>query len=86
MKVPNIYVGISSSQIDLAPYFVNGENLSYTCSIADETIANVSVNKSVITVTGVKAGFTTLTVKTNDGKEQTVTVTVRDSANDNGWM
>lgn len=86
MKVPNIYVGISSSQIDLAPYFVNGENLSYTCSIADEAIANVSVNKSVITVTGVKAGFTTLTVKTNDGKEQTVTVTVRDSANDNGWM
>lgn len=86
MKVPNIYVGISSSQIDLAPYFINGENLSYTCSIADETIANVSVNKSVITVTGVKVGFTTLTVKTNDGKEQTVTVTVRDGANDNGWM
>lgn len=86
MKVPNIYVGISSSQIDLAPYFINGENLSYTCSIADETIANVSVNKSVITVTGVKSGFTTLTVKTNDGKEQTVTVTVRDGANDNGWM
>lgn len=86
MKVPNIYVGISSSQIDLAPYFINGENLSYTCSIADETIANVSVNKSVITVTGVKAGFTTLTVKTSDGKEQTVTVTVRDDANDNGWM
>lgn len=86
MKVPNIYVGKSSSQIDLAPYFINGENLSYTCSIADETIANVSVNKSVITVTGVKAGFTTLTVKTNDGKEQTVTVTVRDGANDNGWM
>lgn len=86
MKVPNIYVGISSSQIDLAPYFINGENLSYTCSIADETIANVSVNKSVITVTGVKVGFTTLTVKTSDGKEQTVTVTVRDGANDNGWM
>lgn len=86
MKVPNIYVGISSSQIDLAPYFINGENLSYTCSIADETIANVSVNKSVITVTGVKVGFTTLTVKTSDGKEQTVTVTVRDDANDNGWM
>lgn len=86
MKVPNIYVGISSSQIDLAPYFINGENLSYTCSIADETIANVSVNKSVITVTGVKSGFTTLTVKTSDGKEQTVTVTVRDGANDNGWM
>lgn len=86
MKVPNIYVGISSSKIDLAPYFINGENLSYTCSIADETIANVSVNKSVITVTGVKVGFTTLTVKTSDGKEQTVTVTVRDGANDNGWM
>ena len=86
MKVPNIYVGISSSQIDLAPYFINGENLSYTCSIADETIANVSVNKSVITVTGVKVGFTTLTVKTSDGKEQTVTVIVRDGANDNGWM
>lgn len=85
MKVPNVYVAEGkTSVLDLSGYFKG--NLTYQCSIADVSVATVSVEGSMMTVTGVKTGFTALTVKTSDGKEQTVTVTVRNSANDNGWM
>lgn len=87
MKVPNVYVGIGKSEsIDLARYFVNGESLTYTCTIADESVATAAVSNTVLTVNGLKAGITKLTVSTSDGKTQTVTVTVREGANDNGWM
>ncbi len=87
MIVPNVYVGLEKAEsIDLARYFVNGESLTYTCTMADTSIATASVNGTVLTVTGVKAGITKLTVSTSNGKSQTVTVTVRKGANDNGWM
>lgn len=87
MKVPNVYVAEGNTNvIDLSFYFVDGENLTYECSIADTSIATVSVEGKKMTVAGVKTGATTLTVKTSNGTEQTVTVTVRNSANDNGWM
>ena len=38
------------------------------------------------TVTGVKTGSAHITVKVSNGTEQTITVTVRKKANDNGWM
>jgi hypothetical protein len=38
-----------------------------------------------MTVTGASEGFTTIDI-TVDGKVYTVTVTVRDGANSNGWM
>lgn len=87
MIVPNVYVGLEKAEsIDLARYFVNGESLTYTCTMADTSIATASVNGTVLTVTGIKAGITKLTVSTSNGKSQTVTVTVRKGANDNGWM
>lgn len=87
MIVPNVYVGLEKGEsINLARYFVDGESLTYTCTVADTSIATASVNGTVLTVTGVKAGITKLTVSTSNGKSQTVTVTVRKGANDNGWM
>lgn len=87
MKVPNFYVAeTKTSSLDLANYFVNGENLTYTCTTSDAAVATVAVSGTMMTVTGVKTGTTRLTVKVSNGSEQTVTVTVRNSANDNGWM
>ena len=37
-------------------------------------------------VSGVKTGATRILVKVSNGNEQTITVTVRKKANDNGWM
>jgi len=87
MVVPNIYVAESAtSTLDLAYYFVNGETLTYTCTSSDPAIATVTVNGTLMKVSGVKNGAARIVVKVSNGSEQTITVTVRKKANDNGWM
>ena len=86
MKLPNVYLAPAENrEIDLARFFVGGERLSYAAKVADAGIATVSVSGTVLTVKGVAEGFTTIDI-TVDGKMYTVTVTVRDGANSNGWM
>ena len=86
MVLPNIYVAPGcSTELNLARFFVGGENLNYTVSVADNSIAKSVVSGTLLTVEGVKEGFTTLKVMAGD-KEYTVTVTVRNGANNNGWM
>lgn len=87
MIVPNIYVAEKAvSTIDLANYFVNGETLAYTCVSSNTDIATVSVNNTLMTVTGKRNGIACITVNVSNGSEQSITVTVRKKANDNGWM
>ena len=87
MVVPNVYVAEGAeSTLNLAYYFVDGEQLTYTCTSSDTTIATVAVRGTLMTVSGIKTGATRITVKVNGGSEQTITVTVRKKANDNGWM
>lgn len=87
MKVPNIYVAeAATSVINLAYYFVNGENLTYSCTSSDTAIATVAVKDTVMRVVGVATGTAQITVKGSDGSGQVITVTVRNNANDNGWM
>ena len=87
MVVPNIYVAESAtSTLDLAYYFVNGETLTYTCTSSDPAIATVTVSGTLMKVSGVKTGAARIGVKVSNGSEQTITVTVRKKANDNGWM
>lgn len=87
MVVPNVYVAESAtSTVNLAYYFVNGENLTYTCTSSDAAIATVKVEGTLMKVSGAKTGATRITVKVSNGTEQTITVTVRKKANDNGWM
>ena len=87
MVVPNIYVAESAtSTLDLAYYFVNGETLTYTCTSSDPAIATVTVSGTLMKVSGVKTGAARIVVKVSNGSEQTITVTVRKKANDNGWI
>ncbi|MBQ5627235.1 MAG: S8 family serine peptidase, partial [Bacteroidaceae bacterium] len=86
MLLPNVYIAPGESRrIDLARFFVGGESLSYSAKVANGAIATVGVKGTVMTVTGIAEGFTTIDI-TVDGKVYTVTVTVRDGANSNGWM
>ena len=87
MKMPNLYVGIDKIvKIDLARYFLNGENLIYECEISDTSKATVTLEVTILKVKGVVAGMTSATMRTSDGKEQSFTITVRKNANDSGWM
>ena len=49
MVVPNVYVAESTtSTLNLAYYFVNGETLTYTCTSSDPATAAVSVSNTLI--------------------------------------
>lgn len=86
MKLPNVYVGIEKTYtLNLAPYFA-GQTEGFTCSVANSSVASASVDGKTLTVKGIAAGSTSLTVKAADGTSQKVVVTVRKSAGNNGWM
>ena len=86
MKLPNMYVGIEKiSSLNLAAYFA-GQTEGYSCSVANASVASATVEGKMLIVKGLAAGSTSLTVTAADGTSQTVTVTVRKSAGNNGWM
>ena len=86
MKLPNVYVGIEKIYtLNLAPYFA-GQTEGFSCSVANGSVASASVDGKTLTVKGLAAGSTSLTVTAADGTSQTVVVTVRKSAGNNGWM
>lgn len=86
MKLPNMYVGIEkTTSLNLAAYFA-GQTEGYSCSVANTSVASATVDGKMLFVKGLAAGSTSLTVTAADGTSQTVVVTVRKSAGNNGWM
>lgn len=86
MKLPNVYVGIEKTvSLNLAAYFA-GRTEEFSCSVANGSVASASVDGKTLIVKGLAAGSTSLTVTAADGTNQTVVVTVRKSAGNNGWM
>ena len=86
MKLPNVYVGIEKTYtLNLAPYF-EGQTEGFSCLVANGSVASASVDGKTLTVKGLAAGSTSLTVTAADGTSQKVVVTVRKSAGNNGWM
>lgn len=86
MKLPNVYVGFEKTvSLNLAAYFA-GQTGGFSCSVAKNGVASASVDGKTLIVKGLAAGSTSLTVTAADGTSQTVVVTVRKSAGNNGWM
>ena len=86
MKLPNMYVGIEkTTSLNLAAYFA-GQTEGYSSSVANTSVASATVDGKMLFVKGLVAGSTSLTVTAADGTSQTVVVTVRKSAGNNGWM
>ena len=86
MKLPNVYVGIEKTvSLNLAAYFA-GRTEGFSCSVVNGNVASASVDGKTLIVKGLAAGSTSLTVTAADGTRQTVVVTVRKSAGNNGWM
>ena len=86
MKLPNVYVGIEKTvSLNLAAYFA-GRTEGFSCSVANGSVASASVDGKTLIVKGLAAGSTSLTVTPAGGTSQTVVVTVRKSAGNNGWM
>ena len=88
MTFPNIYVAEGgSSTVVPAMYFIDGETLTYSVSVQDASVAKVSdVVNGKMTIEGLKAGQTSATIKTSNGKSQDFVITVRSGATGNGWL
>jgi hypothetical protein len=52
--------------------------------VSNEAIAKVLLESNILTITAMSNGQTTLTITAD--KSYNVTITVRDGANDNGWL
>ena len=89
MRIPNITVAPGETQtIDLAKFFVDGENLTYVVGLAHTSteVADVKiVDDTQLVVTGIANGVTTATITVNGGAKHVVAITVR-KAGGSGWM
>ena len=84
MRIPNLYIAPGqSTTLDLARY--TNEQAS-SATVENGTIADVSLNASILSVTAKSEGQTALTINYKSGKSATATITVRSGAGDNGWF
>ena len=87
MTFPNLYVA-TEGQVVVSParYFKDGEKLSFEVTIADATVASCQKQDAKIIFKGLKTGSTQASVKASNGETQNFIITVREGANDNGWL
>ena len=87
MHFPNVYVALNGSvQIAPALYFVSGESLSYEVTIDDQSVASCEKSGSKLIFKGLKAGATKASVRASNGQTHEFNITVRSTANGNGWL
>ena len=89
MVFPNLYIAVGGTvAVKPARYFVGGQNLSYTVTIDDMSVAKTSDSAATDTIvfSGENSGSTKATIKASNGKSFDFTITVRRGANDNGWL
>ena len=87
LTLQNVYIAVGNTQgIDVMRCFDGGETAAFTAVSEDSSVAEVSVNGHTVTVTGKRVGMTSFTVTSDTGESQTAYITVRKTANDNGWL
>ena len=87
MVFPNIYVAKGSkSAVVPSRYFVGGESLTYTVTIADTAVATCATEGNKLIFSGVESGSTKATITASNGKSFEFSITVRRDANNNGWL
>ena len=87
MSFPNLYVA-EGGQTTVVPamYFVDGDGLTYTVTVADPSVATAEISEGKMVVKGLKAGQTAASVKASNGVTNDFVITVRSDAAGNGWL
>lgn len=85
MTVPNMFVAINgTSKINYTRYFKNGENMTFNCTLVDNTVATLTSTDQInFTLKGLKIGSSKATVTASDGTKKDFYITVRKN---NDWM
>ena len=87
VSFPNLYISLGKEVKAIpANYFLGGETLTYTVSIADTAVATASLEGAKLTVRGLKAGTTKASITSSKGETHNFNITVRKTANGNGWL
>ena len=87
MVFPNVFVKVNNTKTyELTLYMDKpAGNGNYTCTVKDDSIANVEIEGTKLTVEGFATGQTAATV-TNGKDVHNFVITVSASATSNGWM
>ena len=87
MHFPNLYISTGES-VAVAPsiYFVDGDDMTYEVTITNSEIASCSKQGNKYVFKGLADGVTTASVKASNGEVHSFNITVRKSANGNGWL
>ena len=87
MVFPNVFVKVNGTKTyELTLYMDRpAGNGNYTCTVKDDSIANVEIDGTKLTVEGFTTGQTVATV-TNGKDVHDFVITVSASATSNGWM
>ena len=82
MRLPNIYLAPNNSTtLTLSDYNIEGAE---SATVVDTAIAEAKLEGNALTITAKSIGQTSLTVVAD--KRYSVTITVREGANNNGWL
>ena len=85
MRLPNLYIA-PGDNAELDIYIYIGHQAK-SVTVKDRAIAEATVLNNRLTVNALSTGQTTLRIECVDGHSHTITVTVREGAqNDNGWL
>ena len=82
MTFPNLYVAVGGQTVVLPSMYMDGT--SFTVTVDDPTVASVQMVGDKMLVLGIKAGQTQATV--TGARTDKFVITVRETANGNGWL
>ena len=89
MRFPNLYIEEGESvAVVPARYFLNGEQNTYSVTIAKSDIASCEKKGQDLLFKGLKSGSTTATISVSGAttEQHTFVITVRKGAGENGWL
>ena len=87
MTFPNLYIALDGS-VTVMPsmYFKNAAGSKYSVTFADPSVASCVADGEKLVFSGDKEGQTGAVIKAENGDSFSFTVTVRSTANGNGWL
>lgn len=86
MTFPNVTLAVDTErQINAAIYFENGSGLTYSVTVADQSVATAKVEGSKVVISAKAIGQTTAVVKAGT-VEQKFVISVRNANSGNGWL
>lgn len=87
VSFPNLYIAAGSEVVSVpANYFLDGESLTYTVTIADKSVATVTEEGAKLRFKGLKVGVTTAAITASNGEKHSFNITVRKRTGGNGWL